>query len=288
MNILVTGANGFLGKALMNYLSGDGNTVRGIYSKELPIHGSGYICDLTSDDSVTKIQSALKEEKWDSLVHLASVLCNDSVGAREVLETNLKMSWNILALTRSIRPRQLIHTSSIAVYPNLSGCFSENSPVRPSANAEGLYGLSKICAENIFDHQLRGSGTTVINLRLAQVWGEGMRSDRIFEIMRDELKQTGKISVFGNGERVSNFIHIDRLVEDLSLVIGEEVEEGVYNVGDKSVSYLELAKRVAMSEGADHSVIELLGPGSRARFELDFSKFTQVLSGLRSQQSVRK
>lgn len=278
MNILVTGANGFIGKAFVGNLQKDGHIVQGIYSSSLPEGKAGHLCDLTSRDAVHSILPELAKTKWDAVIHLASLLCNDETDGRKVFESNLKMCWNVIDLVRALSPTRVIHASSIAVYPNISECFSESSLTRPSDNAEGLYGLSKLCAENLLDHQLKNEVDCLVHLRLAQVWGEGMRSDRIISMMKDELAKSGKIRVFGNGERTSNFIHVDRLVEYLTGVANVGIQSGVYNVGDESLTYLELAERVAGWRGLDSSVIELCDFGSRARFEIDLSKFQSTWS----------
>ena len=64
-------------------------------------------------------------------------------------------------------PKQVINLSSIAVYPNKDGIFYETSEIRPSANNDGLYGLSKFIGENILDFKCAKSN--IVKLRLAQV-----------------------------------------------------------------------------------------------------------------------
>ena len=281
MNILVTGANGFIGRKLAAALAGRGDRACGIYSRRVPAgDAEGFVCDLSSDAAVGELLPKLAAVRWDAVVHLASVLCNESSDDDEVFQSNLAITRNLTRICRELRPPQLVHASSIAVYPNETGIYSETAPVRPSANAEGLYGLSKVCAENYFDHQLRGESIEVIHLRLAQVWGEGMRSDRIMSIMREELEESGKISVFGNGERVSNFVRIDRVVGVLLRLIGRSDVAGIYNLGGESLSYLELAERVVAEQGGSPGAIVKVEKGSRARFMLDSSKLDQLLAGL--------
>lgn len=277
MNVLVTGANGFIGKGLVRTLAGRGDSACGIYSKQVPAgdHTRGFHCDLSRRESVDGILSELLEGEWDCVVHLASVLCNDTTDDEQVFDTNLQITRNLIRICRGIRPKQLVHASSMAVYPNLSGTYSENSVVRPSENAEGMYGLSKLCAENLFDHQLRNDGIAILHLRLAQVWGDGMRPDRIMSIMARELEESGKITVFGNGERVSNFIHIDRVLAAIAGLLGREGGSGVFNLGHESLSYLDLARRVAAAHGNSDEVITKVEHGSRARFVLDTTKFEE-------------
>lgn len=278
MNILVTGANGFIGRALTESLTASGHYVVGLYSRAVPDGVNGSICDLSDRSSVEVLLSNLGTKSWDAVVHLASVLSHPDSDDREVLHTNLQMTWNVIELLKALQPATFLHASSIAVYPNTSGTYDESSSVQPSQNPEGVYGLSKVCAENLFDHQLRSHEISICHLRLAQVYGVGMRKDRIISIMRNELATTGKIRVFGRGERVSNFIHIDCLVDGLHGLLDSRIAPGIYNVGDESLSYLDLARRIAEERGVGGEVIELIEVGSRAVFKLDTSKYTAALT----------
>lgn len=181
-----------------------------------------------------------------------------------------------MRLIRRLDIGLLVNCSSIAVYPNKDGEYAEDSEIRTSCNAECMYGLSKFCAENIFDLYLKGY-SRVINLRLAQVYGSGMRDDRIISIMRDSIRKTNVIEVYGNGERSSNFVHVDRVCYVIRQLLQMNNVEGIYNLGGENFSYLQLAKKIKEKYGQDSTRIILRDKGSKAKFCLNTKKIDTLL-----------
>ena len=174
------------------------------------------------------------------------------------------------------KPQKLINFSSIAVYPNKDGFFSEISEIRPSLNTECLYGLSKFCGENILDFYLKNKDIKVIHLRLSQVYGPGMREDRIVKLMEKELKETNKITVFGMGKRASNFINIDTLIKKIRIVLNYNSSD-IFNIGEENISYKTLAVRIIQQYGNKDSVVKLTKVGISSNVIIDCSKEMEVL-----------
>ena len=118
---------------------------------------------------------------------------------------------------------------------------------------------------------LRNEKIRIVHLRISQVHGKGMRDDRIIPFMLEELKSENKITVFGNGERTSNFINVDKLVKEIEFFLQEDIS-GIYNVGDQNISYLELAQELIDQYGDHNSTIEKEPQGNKEKFILDISK----------------
>jgi len=53
---------------------------------------------------------------------------------------------------------------------------------------------------------------------------------------------------------------------------------GIYNIGDQNISYLNLAKKIIKDEGNSKSVIIKVKKGSRGKFILNTNKFDKVLN----------
>ena len=60
-----------------------------------------------------------------------------------------------------------------------------------------------------------------------------MRQDRIFEVMKKEVKEKNMITVYGMGRRISAFIHIDSLISKIELCIKKKLK-GIFNIVDKN------------------------------------------------------
>lgn len=103
-----------------------------------------------------------------------------------------------------------------------------------------------------------------------------MHFKRFNEITFDYLKSDLHIhstynTDFGAGKRISNFIHINRLLEILRSFIIKDVG-GIFNVGNESLSYLDLAKRMINDCGNESSIIIKKKDDSKAKFILDLKK----------------
>jgi len=279
VNILVTGAGGFIGRHLCKYL-GNKHNIIGITNKSQHIDGcqSHITCDLTNKEQVLTDISEKISIKIDIIAHLASILVDVKTSEQmDLFNENLKISETVAALTKKLRPSKLMNFSTMAVYPNIDGIYSEDSKVWCADNSDCLYGLSKFCAENIFSLMLKKSGIKIIHLRLGQVYGDGMRNDRIMPVMQKELKESNTITVYGNGERVSNFISIRKLLEIVNLFL-EKDTQGIFNIGSEQISYLEMANTIIKKNGNSLSRIILKEQGAKSKFYLDTNKLEYFLS----------
>jgi len=279
MNILVTGAGGFIGRHLCKHLGTNYNII-GITNKNQHIDGchSHIVCDLTNKERTLTDIAEKVSIKIDIIAHLASNLVDVRTSEQmDVFHKNIRITETVSALAENLRPSKLINFSTMAVYPNVDGIYSENSKVSCADNSECLYGLSKFCAENIFSFMLKKLNIKIIHFRFGQVYGDGMRNDRIIPIMQKELKETNKITVYGNGERVSNFISIQKLLEIINLFL-EEDTEGIFNIGDEQITYLEMANKIIEKNGNDLSCVIHKEQGSKSKFYLDTTKLKYLLS----------
>jgi nucleoside-diphosphate-sugar epimerase len=98
-----------------------------------------------------------------------------------------------------------------------------------------------------------------------------MRKDRIIPVMLDELERKNTITVFGEGERISNFIELDKVLKVTKLLVKID-RKGIFNIGGENLSYLDLANRLIEKYGNDKSKIIRKKVGSRPKFRLDTSK----------------
>ena len=277
MNILITWAGGFIGTHLFDSLNKEHKLFR-IFSPSNPASEvNSYTIDLTDRKATLNLIDVLSKHKIDTIIHLASKMASiDEIENLQTLKDNIVITENLVLLVKKMQPKILIDFSSMSVYPNQSGLFSEDSLQGPQKNTDCFYGLSKYCSEVISDFLLRNENIRIVHLRVAQVYGDRMREDRIIPVMRKELVEKNTITVFGNGERESCFIEINKLVKKIELLIKYEIS-GVYNVGDDNLSYLNLAKKVVEQYGNAESKIIKHPKGSKEKFNLDTAKLKEIL-----------
>jgi len=278
MNILITGAGGFIGAHLYNHLEKTHDVTRIFSSIQPAAKQKTFSVDLTKKNRVETLIQDLSSIRFDAIIHLASKMASlDSIEKMSILNKNIDMIENMVLLIKRLKPQLVIHFSSMAVYPNISGIFSEDSLPMPQKNPDCIYGLSKFASEVILDFSLRNEKMRISHLRIAQVYGDGMRQDRIIPVMRKELEEKNIITVYGNGERQSCFIEIEKLVETVDYFLENNVD-GVYNVGDENISYFSLAEKVIAQFGNNKSNIIQKSRGSKEKFNLDFSKLLETMN----------
>ena len=278
MNILITGAGGFIGTHLYNHLKKKHDITR-IFSSNQSVGGkNNYFVDLTRRTEVENLTQDLSTTKFDAVIHLASKMASpEDIENMSILKENIDMIDNMVLMLKKIKPKVVIHFSSMAVYPNTSGLFSEHSLPLPQKNLDCFYGFSKLASEVILDFLLRKEYIRIVHLRVAQVYGEGMRQDRIIPVMRKELKEKNTITVYGNGERQSCFIEVGKLLETVDYFIQNKLD-GVFNVGDENKSYVNLAKIMIEQFGDEDSTILMNPQGNKEKFNLDTSKLLKIIN----------
>ena len=278
MNILITGANGFIGRYLKEYFQARNNKVFTI-SRKLNSSNNAtndYVADLSDINFIkNNFTENIFGEKIDAIVHCAAILSTTDNKDIAVFHMNNAITESMIHIAKTTKTTKFINISSIGVYPNISGVYNEESMVEPSVNHECLYSLSKICSEELFKFYLNDT-IHVINLRLGQVYGKGMRDDRIYSIMKDELDNVNTITVFGNGERISNFVSIDYCINKIDKIVNNDMIKGTFNLGEKNLSYFDLAKMIISEFGNTSSKIVLIEKGVKSKVIIDSTKINSL------------
>jgi GDP-4-dehydro-6-deoxy-D-mannose reductase len=161
MRVLVTGAGGLAGRAMVRHLLGDegDREVTGTYRKNLPAPSDRFTpvkLDLLDRE---KTLCRLKESAPDVIIHLAGQNHGSLAG---LLESNVVVTQNLLDAACALEgPARVLVTGSSAEYGYAgAGPIPETAPLRPV----GPYGVSK-AAEDL----LARSYATVHHLPVAVV-----------------------------------------------------------------------------------------------------------------------
>lgn len=280
MRVLITGAGGFVGTYLADHLS---RAHEVISTARHPIDDKQILLDLLDDKSIETF--AETHHDIDAIVHVASRLASPDMTLDDqmmVFNENTAMALRLIRLAKMVKCYVLINFSSMAVYPNEDGVYDETSEIRMSCNSDCMYGLSKFVIENMIDMALKNT-IRIVHLRLGQIYGKYMRQDRIIPIMVKSIKKDNKIEVYGNGERVSNFISVEKVCDAVEFVLKRREVQGIYNVGDENLSYLDLAERLKKKYGDSNTRIILIDRGSKVKFILNTDKWDRCW---RNAQSV--
>ena len=232
MNILVTGAAGFIGAAVCQRLLSRGDTVVGVdnlndyYDVRLKLARIDTLCaerrfSLEKLDIVhrARIAALFAQHQFDAVVHLAA-----QAGVRYSMEnpgayidTNLVGFANILEGCRHARVKHLVFASSSSVYgANTALPFSEHHNVDHPVS---LYAATKKANELMAHTYAHLYAVPCTGLRFFTVYGPWGRPDMaLFKFTAGILKGES-IPVFNRGDMIRDFTYIDDIVEGVVRVV---------------------------------------------------------------------
>jgi UDP-glucose 4-epimerase len=235
--VLITGAAGFIGSALVTALKGT-HYVVALDLRDLPeekrLPGVTYVaCDITDP----KLIDAFQTYKPDIVVHLASVVAAgghpDRDYAIDVLGTK-----NVLDAARAARARQIVVTSSGAAYgyhADNDVPLTENSPLR--GNEDFPYSRHKrLVEEMLAEARTQHPELTQTVFRPCTVLGPGTKNQITAIFERPVI-----VGLTGSTTPFSLIAETDVVAALVKAVVEERA--GVFNLaGDGTLSLREIAE----------------------------------------------
>ena len=228
MKIFLTGASGFVGSHLSQFLITAGHEIVGHYRSPQLInikptdHVEVWLGDLNDVQGLSK-----RLQDIDSVIHCAAEmkLWNSEKALRE---TNVLMTKNILESARQASVKQFIHMSDASIakapsIPNLEVCESRALP----SLQKFPYSHSKSQGEQLVlqagDEFLR-----TISLRPASIWGKGDLIDRIL----GKAANLNKFGWFDQGDYPFSTCYIQNICEAVKKSLLSESNRESFFISD--------------------------------------------------------
>ncbi|HLW24004.1 MAG TPA: SDR family oxidoreductase [Steroidobacteraceae bacterium] len=250
MSILVTGARGFIGRALCRHLTDQGVRVCGLGHGDVPageLESSGLACWRQGEVDFANLDGlAAAQGPFSAVVHLAG---GSTVGAsiRAPLEDFNRTCGTSVQLLDWIRARSphtaVLVISSAAVYGGgHSGPIREDAATSPASP----YGTHKLVMELLCRSYVRNFGIKAAILRLFSVYGEGLKKQLLWDLCA-ALARDGSALLAGSGEEMRDWIHVSDAAELIRMVVAKaSIECPIFNGGTGRCSKVaEIAAYVA-------------------------------------------
>jgi UDP-glucuronate 4-epimerase len=239
MKILITGAAGFIGFHLSNYLSNKRHQVYGLDNFSSLSFKTQKLRRriLKNNKKINFIKVDLKNLKFllksfenikiDLVIHLAA-----QPGVRIsqkqpdiTVDQNIKNFVNILEFCKEKKIKNLFYASSSSVYGE-SKFFDENIKLK---NTTSVYGASKLCDEIMASTYNYLYNINTLGLRFFTVYGPFGREDMAYYKFLEQISSSKKITIYGSTKSVRSFTYIDDVTKALSSLIDNFSKKRKYN-----------------------------------------------------------
>ncbi len=227
--ILVTGANGFIGKVLSRRLIKLGHEVFGLARSQ-----AGAVAGFKKFFSQDITQSFALKEDFDFVFHLAAHnVTHVGEQARKIYnQVNVKGTRNVI---KAVNTRHFVFLSTAKVYCEQGKPIRENSPLLPLYD----YEKSKLAAEIICAKEI--SPKKLIIFRPVNIVGKGQAEKGVIPVFLKKAKAGETLEVLGSCFAVLQYLYVEDAVDAFLKVIEDDKISGIYNLSSGRISLGELA-----------------------------------------------
>lgn len=246
--ILVAGANGMVGSAIVRNLESKGytNIIKGTRSD----------VDFTNQDET--IRYFLSEEH--EYVFLAAAKVGGILGNKnhkaEMIYDNLMIQSNIIDSSYQTGVKKLLFLGSSCIYPKFAEVpIVESSllsgPLEPTNDA---YAIAKIAGIKMCQSYREQYGFNAISVMPCNLYGINDSFDletcHVLPALIRKLHEGGEVTLWGDGSPKREFLHADDLAEACYVCMDKYDESSHINVGvGEDITIKELAQMIAKVVG---------------------------------------
>jgi len=267
--ILVTGGSGMVGKSLKK-----------IMPDATYLSSSDF--DLTKEFDVVKMYTSYKP---DVVIHLAAKVGGiiDNINKpSEYFVDNIMMNTLLVDYAYKFKVSRFIGALSTCIYPDKTDLYpmtEDTLHIGPPTPTNFSYGYAKRCLAVHIDACNKQYGTKYQYLTPCNLYGEydkfGENSHFVAALIKKihEAKIAGedKITLFGTGTPLRQFMHSSDLARVIKMCLDEDVCDSFNVATEQNISINDIAKIALKSCEAEHMKIEYDSTKPDGQFRKDVS-----------------
>jgi len=283
MLIVITGATGCLGRAVLPELLAAGHRIVAVVRPGSSL-ADETDCETVAMDLGRPLEIERLPARCDAIVHLAQSREHRRFpdAALDIFRINTSAAVELARYAAVADAGQFVFASTGTVYEPGAAPIPETGPVAPPS----FYAASKLAAEHLLAPF--GEAMAVATMRLFYLYGPGLRAMLISELAQ-RLRDGAPIDLQG----AEGMLLSPTYSGDVARVVRRALEEkwsGVYNVASSDIVSLKtLTKAIAevleleavFRQSADTASPPVLPDLRKLRMQAGQFKFTPLLEGLR-------
>lgn len=260
--VLVTGAGGFLGHYLVNFLKANGYWVRGVDIKH-PEYEPTKADEFKLLDLRRWEQCLEAAQGMDHIYNLAANM--GGIGFIEsnkaiIVHDNTLINMHMIEAARHHNVSKFLYTSSACIYPGYKQNITDITPLKESdaypADAEDGYGWEKLYAERTCRHYYEDYGLKTYSVRFHNIFGplgayDGGREKSPAAICRKIAlsKKIDSIEVWGDGLQTRSYCYATDCIEGIYALMQSDFHDPINLGQDRMLSINDLVDIVASISG---------------------------------------
>jgi dTDP-glucose 4,6-dehydratase len=285
MKLLITGGAGFIGSNFIHYWLKNNSSDEILNLDKLTYAGNlDNLKDIENNDNYSFVKGDICDrvlvkslmKDIDVVVHLAaeSHVDRSIQDSEDFIRTNVEGTRVLLDEAKYAGVSRFHHVSTDEVFGALSfqdAPFNENTPYDPRSP----YSASKAASDHLVRAYFYTHNLPVTISNCSNNYGPYQYPEKLIPLFLTNLIKGKKIPVYGKGNNIRDWIHVDDHSRGLEAIIKKgKIGETYLLGGNSEFSNLEITKKIIKIMNTDDSVIEYVKDraGHDLRYAIDYSK----------------
>ncbi len=281
--ILISGANGFVGRTLLRHLAERHELFALIRpGQPTPAIEANWI----AVDLAERLDTRLLPGHVDAVIHLAqSAHYRDFPGsALDIFDVNIRSTQHLLDYARLAQASHFLFASSGGVYGTRREQLTETMPLNPLENALGYYLNSKTIAELLINSY--STFFHPVTLRLFFVYGAGQKSGMLVPGLIRKVMRGETITIQGNPGLRMNPVYVADAVRVFEPALSLSQTAIINVAGAETVSLTELVDVIQACTGR-HTTVNHAESDATGDLVADITRMNTLL-GVTPQIGIRE
>lgn len=228
-SVIVTGANGFIGKNLIKALQEREYKIVALDTQfdNAMVESENITCIQVTGKSWEDLQKHIPRQEYACLFHLAWAGTSGPARANYALQlNNVKLACDYIGLCKMVGCNRIIYASSINEMETYE--YLQSDDIEPTGGY--IYGAGKLAAHLMGETVAKLKGIEFIPVIITNIYGAGEKSERMIYTSVRKLIHKEHCS-FTSGEQIYDFIYITDAINAIVAVAEKGKPFNRYYIG---------------------------------------------------------